>query len=157
MKKIILILIAITAITEGCKKYEEGSCFSLRSAKSKFKGIFTLKQYTINGIDSLDSYYDSLGLTFEFWHFEDNNADVCIMNGYRKDGAMADLYWGWELINHNKIFKVLGTDGASNGIGVFKRNITPEWRIIKLKKDDIIMQTNFNGNEYYVELKRGLV
>ncbi len=153
MKKLFFILLLIASLAGACKKYDEGPWLSLRSAEGRFYGYSTLVKYTVNGIDSLDSYHDSLGFSFRFIHNEDNDANICIMNGKRKDGGGTDFYWGWELTNHNKIFKVLGADGSSYGIGIIKRKVTPEWEIIKLKYNDIRMKTNYNGKEYYIELK----
>lgn len=154
MKRAILFLIVITTISEGCKKYEDGPCISFRSAKSKFKGKHTLVKYTVDGNDSLNLFYEELGLSFNFIYDDVNLANVIVLNGMKKDGTTADLYIGWELTEHNKIFKVLeGTGGASKGTGVFKKNITPEWEIIKLKLNDKIMKTTYNGKEYLIELK----
>jgi len=91
---------------------------------------------------------------FQFIHNDDIGANICIMNGISKDGNMSDFYWGWELTNHNRICKVLGSGGASNGIGVFKGSITPEWEILKLEKKEIKMKTNYNEKEYIIELDR---
>ena len=73
MKKLLIILIVITAITEGCKKYEEGPCFSLRSAKKRLYGTYTLTQYTVNGVDSLSLFNDSLLSTIKIYHEDQNN------------------------------------------------------------------------------------
>jgi hypothetical protein len=56
MKKVILVIFVIAGISEGYKKYDEGPMFSLRSAKNRFYGNHTLTKYTVNGIDSLNSY-----------------------------------------------------------------------------------------------------
>jgi hypothetical protein len=152
MKKIIFLLIIISAINEGCKKYEEGPWLSLRSAKNRFYGYHTLVKYTVDDIDSLDSYYDSLGLSFRFVHDDDNDANICIMDGARKDGFSGDLFWGWELSNDKKTFIIKGATGGSLGTGPFGINKTPEWDIVKLKRSDIIMKTFYNDKEYLIEL-----
>jgi len=154
MKKLILFLIIITAITAGCKKYPDGPMFSLRSAKHRLYGEHTLVKYTVNGIDSLAHYYDSLSLNFNFYISESDGLNVCDMTGSRKDGGESLLIWTWELASHNKIFKVTssGTNTPGWSSGPFRNNFNPEWEILKLKKDDIIMQTTYNGKEYLIEL-----
>jgi hypothetical protein len=64
-----------------------------------------------------------------------------------------DFYWGWDLSENNKVFKVLGAGGASYGTGVIKKDVTLDWEIIRLKWNDIKMKTAYNGKEYLIELK----
>ena len=152
-KSIILILLVIAGITEGCKKYEDGPWVSFRSAKNRFYGYHTLITYNVNGVDSLSSYYDSLGLKFNFIHDDDYNSNVCIMDGKRKDGLGELLFWYWELSKSKKQLIIKGTSGSSIGTGPFGINKTPEWEILKLKWNDIKMKTNYNNKEYFIELK----
>lgn len=154
MKKLILVLLVIIAITESCKKYDEGPMFSLRSAYGRFSDVHVLTKYTVDGIDSLELYNDSLSLLFQFrYHYDDNfKRQVCLIGSTRKDGQWSELFWGWNLIDNKKIFKVYSSGGPS-GTGPFGMNKLPEWEIIKLKLDDIKMKTNYNGKEYYIELE----
>ena len=155
MKRLILLLLVITAITAGCKKYPDGPLISLRSAKVRFLARdHTLSKYTVNGVDSLSRYKDSLCTNFHFYLNTDDGKNYCSMSGSRKDGYESILYWTWELANNNKIFKVNSTGGIDSGMGTgpFKYNVLPEWQILKLKEKDIIMQTNYNGKEYQIEL-----
>ena len=62
MKKLILIFIVLAAITEGCKKYEDGPLISFRSVRNRLYGDYTLTKYTVNGVDSLSLYNDSLDI-----------------------------------------------------------------------------------------------
>jgi len=153
MKRLFCILLIIEGLFGGCKKYEEGPDLSFRSAHNRFSGFHTLTKYTVDGIDSLSQYYDSLGLTFNFVPKYDEVNDICWMNGKRKDGGNTELYWGYELTNNNRVLKEIGPVGFSHGIGVFRPGISNDWEIIKLKKNDIIMKKNYNGKEYLIELE----
>ncbi len=156
MKKIIFILIAIAALIAGCKKYKDGPLISLRSAKGRFfAGVKTLTKYTVNGVDSLSRYQDSLSTNFNFW-INDKGIYTCDMSGRTKDGWESTLMWYWTLENKNKSFKVTLSWGNSPGwsTGPFGVNRCPEWQILKLKTRDIIMTTTFNGKEYLIELTR---
>ncbi|HNW99613.1 MAG TPA: hypothetical protein PKK00_14500 [Bacteroidales bacterium] len=152
MKKLLIILIVITAITEGCKKYEEGPCFSLRSAKKRLYGTYTLTQYTVNGVDSLNLFNDSLGLSFNFYYSGQSENDVCVIDGLRKDGVETDLTWQWELINKEKVLNIKTSYGI-RGTGPFGGNKKPEWNILKLKANNVKLKTNYNNKEYNIELK----
>lgn len=145
-------LIAVTTIACGCKKYEEGPCISFRSAKNRIYGNKTLGEYKVNGADSLSQYYDNLGLMFNFFYNEDTDDYVCVMNGYRKDGGIADLYWQWALSKDKKYLNITWAGGHSIGVGPFGRDKTPIWEILKLKKTQLRLKTNFNNKEYLIEL-----
>lgn len=153
MKSLLYILLIIAGLLEGCKKYEDGPIISFRSVHSRISGFHTLTKYSVDGIDSLSQYYDSLGLTFNFIPKYDEVNDICWMSGKRKDGGSTELYWGYKLTNSNTILKEIGPVGFSKGIGVFKPGISNDWQILKLKKNDIVMKTNYNGKEYLIELE----
>jgi hypothetical protein len=154
-KKLILLLIVITAIFAGCKKYPDGPWLSLRSAKGRLYGTHTLTKYTVNGVDSLSLYEDSLSTSFLFRLGSYNETEVCDMSGFRKDGLVSGLYWFWSLEDHNKALLVTLASGIYGGgfcTGPFGAGRCPEWQILKLYADDIIMQTTYNGKEYLIEL-----
>ncbi|HNW98989.1 MAG TPA: hypothetical protein PKK00_11325 [Bacteroidales bacterium] len=161
MKKIILILIAITAITEGCKKYEEGSCFSLRSPLKRIYGTYQLKEYTVNGIDSLGLFKDSLCDILIFFYDKNSNTNGCTIENIRDDGISPSLVWTWELIEKNKILSVtysscragIGTVSWPSGTGPFFDKSKPKWEIIRLTNSEIKMKTTYNNKEYLIELK----
>src|SRR5574343_80671 len=50
-------LLALTAVVSSCSKYDEGSNFSLISAKGRMAGDWKLSSYTVNGSD----YTSSMG------------------------------------------------------------------------------------------------
>ena len=62
MKTKIKILCAGTALCllaiAGCKKYEEGPSFSLRSKTSRLAGEWELEKYYENGVDKTTEYLD---------------------------------------------------------------------------------------------------
>jgi len=152
MKKVILILVVIAGIAGGCKKYEDGPLLSFRSAKSRLFGEHTLVKYTVNDIDSLNLFNDSLGLDFRFYYDDVNSLNVLNVEGNRKDGNYYPVICTWQLEKNNTILKIL-TEYAYTGTGPFGNNITPDWEILKLKHHDIIMKTTYNGKEYLIELK----
>ena len=159
MKKLILILIVLAAITESCKKYEDGSLFSFRSAKNRLYGTYDLKTYTVNGVDSLSLYKDSLGSVFSFFNNDVDGGNGCLIEGDRKDGNYTLLYWDWQLINKNKTLSISNSYAAgylpvnSIGTGPFGDDKLPQWEILRLTNTEVNMKTNYNNKEYYIELK----
>jgi len=160
MKKVIFILLIIASIFGGCKKkYPEGPLISLSSSWGRLKGQHTITKYTINGIDSLNLFYDSLALQQFFYKNTIDGEDYWQIKGNRKDGKEVDLTWSVSLINHNKILKIISNQETTFniwGTGPFStKHFLPwnyEWEILKLKANDIIMKTTFNGKEYIIEL-----
>lgn len=152
MKKIFLLFIAAASVFIGCKKYEDGPIISLRSSKNRLLGQHTLIKYTVDGVDSLESYHDSLGIFFDFIYDKGNEANYCNITGSRKDGFSGDLYWAWQFYKTKRILLITEAGSDTKGIGPFGDKKTPEWEILRLKKNDVHMKTNYNGKEYYVEL-----
>ena len=151
MKKLILFLIIIAGITEGCQKYEEGPWLSLRSAEKRLYGNYTLKQYTVNGVHSLSLFYDSLGLNFEISYDDVNSLNIFKIDGKRKDGHYYPVICTWQLINNNKVLEIK-TAYAYTGTGPFGNNITPEWEILRLTNNEIKLRTYYNNKEYIINL-----
>ena len=101
MKKVLLILIVIAGFIEGCR-YKEGPLISFRSALNRIYGNHILTKYTVDGIDSLKLYHDSLGLCFDFFYSIDAELNACDIEGTRNDGKISTLGWRWDLINNGK-------------------------------------------------------
>jgi len=144
MKKVILILIALIAIMTGCEKYN----------LNKIYGDHTLINYTVDGIDSMNTFKDSLGTLFQFNYDEVSNENICVIGGVRNDGQGTLVTWNWELNNSDKILSQVISAGFSIGTGPFgvgKNNI--EWEILKLKSNYLKLKTNYNNKEYIIELE----
>jgi hypothetical protein len=154
MKKLIIILLLFASVLAGCR-YKEGPLISFHSALNRLYGTHTLKQYTVNGQDSLNLYYDTLGLSFRLYYEEVYGHNDCVIGeGQNIHGHNSGwVVWTWILDNNNKNLKVLTSVGSNNATGPIGAGITPEWQILKLKKGDIKIKTMFNGKEYIVELK----
>ena len=150
MKKLILFIIVLAAITEGCKKYEDGPLISLRSVKNRLYGDYTLTKYTVNGVDSLSLYNDSLDLIIHSHPHQDDSNIYFVFSG--KNESSTGFVMICILINKNKILKALGTSGLPIGTGPFGKDKKPEWEILRLTNKELNMKTTYNGKEYYVEL-----
>lgn len=146
MKKIILFLIVIVAVASSCKKSE------YEQTLKKIYGEYTLKTYTVNGVDSLSLFRDSLGTNFDFYRDDVNSFNVLKIDGPTTSAKYGDLTCRWKLVN-NKTLSIYISGGAF-GTGPFGRDKTPEWEILILfNNNKIWMKTNYNGKEYLIELE----
>ena len=152
MKRLILFLIVLAAIAEGCKRYPDGPWLSLRTAEGRLYGTHTLTKYTVNGVDSLSLYQDSLCTSFNLYLNTDDGKNYCSMAGSTNKGLIIVFHWTWVLENKNTVLNVTSSVVGVSGTGLFKNNVCPEWQILKLYHDDVIMQTIYNGKQYLIEL-----
>lgn len=138
MRKIILIIIGIAAITCGCEKY----------TLNKIYGQYTLTKYTIDGIDSIQQMNARFGLGFLFYHEEYDDHDVLNLNDVGISSPFISTFY---LEDHNKSIMVktgslmLTGYGASDFHDIY-------FSILKLKSNDIQLKTLYNNKEYYLEL-----
>lgn len=151
MKKILFFIFAFVTVVGACKKYEEGPLISFKSAKNRVYGTYTLVSYTVNGQDSLNSYKDSLGINFEFYHNEFLNRDYLHIYEDFFEGVNV-VMCKWAVLNKNMCLKFYDSSGPI-GIGPFGASKTTEWEILKLKNKDIKLKTEYNSKEYIIELK----
>jgi hypothetical protein len=155
MKNVILLFLIIITTSESCR-YNDGPLISFRTAKDRLYGFHTLTKCTIDGTNSINLYCDSVSTKFDFYYDSNSGENYCMIRDELLAGmsgtSVNSLFWSWKLENHDKYLKVISSQGC-NGFGPFKNNALPDWEILKLKKGDIIMQTNYDGKEYLIELK----
>jgi hypothetical protein len=145
-KIIILIFLFFGVFFSSCKKYEEGPCISFRKPINRLYGGYQIKEYTVDGVDSLTLLHDSIGLHIEFFTSEVDNFNVMEMNGNNK----GDLIWLWSLSVDGLYLEVGNSGGHLIGTGPFGKNRNPTWKIIKLTNKKVKMRTTYNNKEYVV-------
>jgi hypothetical protein len=157
MKKILLTLLILTAIIDGCKKYDDGPLISFRSARNRLLGSYSVTQYNVNGVDSLSLYNDSMYSQFDI--LQDDNDFGYGISGNRKDGIYCSAIGHWKLNNDNtKLTVNLSTCYSdwhthSSGTGPFINHATPEWEILRLTDKEVKMKTTYNGKDYTIRLE----
>ncbi len=145
MKKTILIILVLAAVVGGCDK--------TKRTYNKIYGEYTLISYTVNGIDSLSQYSDSLGSNFNFYRDPKETMNVCEIYGKRKDGKETGFCWYWALNDNNKTLRQMLPFGWDYGIGVFQFDVNTDWEILELKKNNLKLKTTYNNKEYQIELE----
>jgi hypothetical protein len=151
LKRIILILLFINAISAGCK-YEEGPKISFRSAENRLYGNYILNQYTVNGEDSLSYFNDSLGLNFSFYFDEQDDLDMFKIYGNRSDGVQIIMLANWTLTSKSKNLNIINLFGNSIGTGPLIKYTDSEWVLLRLTDSEVKMKTNYSGKEYIIFL-----
>jgi len=142
IKKILLLFIVIAALVSGCEKY----------TLNKIYGFYTLKSYTVDGVDSLSLYKDSLGTDFHFYYEDMNYANVLSIKGYRADHNSVSVICKWELVNNRKTLKIITSYGVI-GTGPIGGNKNLEWSISKLRNHRLELKTTYNNKDYIIELE----
>ena len=150
MKKIILFLIIIAAITAGCKKYPDGPLISLRSANHRILGTYKAIQYTVNGADSLSMLNDSTPFSIRLWYDPIDEVNAGFAKWYIGKGKYSIVSSSWDLIEKNKKITFSYVYGYS-GYGA-PNNIT--WTILKLTNKETKWKTISNDKEYILTLQK---
>jgi hypothetical protein len=146
MKKLILILLAIAAIASGCEKYE------YNHTVKKICNSYVLKTYTVNGLDSLKLFNDSLGLNFDFYHNQTEDSYDLSISGKRTDGNSGYVICHWGLLRDNKTVQLYSSAG-NKGTGPFGSDKCSDWEILSLKRKELEMKSIYNTNEYQIKLE----
>lgn len=162
MKNILFISLFLLIILPSCKKYEEGPLISLRSAEKRLNGEYELKEFTVDGIDSLVLYQAIMPTKYEIFQDEYELENRCFVSGlsintiyednYYQYTFLPEILWTWELSKNNKYFKVVKSIGNTNGIGPIGKDKLPEWEISKLTNKNLKLKTYYINKEYKISL-----
>ena len=168
MKTKVFIIIGIIILTiSSCRKYPEGgSYFFLNNMVASISGGYSFSHYYVNGIDSVDYYLKQNSKNNYFETHIEFLSSVGTPQGYympyhRKIDST--VYWfnfsgNWSLSKDKK--KI--TFGNNITIGTPKNfdtiiYIPPlsarnEWDIVRFKDEELILETNYKGVNYRLEL-----
>lgn len=139
MKRKILILIVILVVGFGCKK---------ERTFNNILGRHILTEYTVDGVDSLQSYQDSLGTEFYFFYDDLYDQYVAHILGYSEVYDEKLVIWNWHLHDNFKHLEVYEDYSITIGIGPIGRDKTPTWDILKLTNKEMKLSTFYNNKEY---------
>jgi hypothetical protein len=145
MKKTILIILVLAAVVGGCNKTKQ--------TINKLFGTYEVSQYTVNGIDSLNLFKDSLSSKCYFYFDESALYYMMTFEGYNNFGNYRIVACSWILQNNNNTIKVDLTNGHI-GTGPFGVYRTPEFEILDLDRKGLKMKTTYNSKEYVVDLEK---
>jgi hypothetical protein len=126
-------LLALTAVVSSCNKYEEGSNFSIISAKARLAGDWKLTSYKIDGADYTSSAGTRLVTIEKDGTYSGSNSFVIF------GSTITDPFTGtWEFNGDKTTLSLLET-GTS----------TPEvYTIVELKNSEIKLKQVTNNLTY---------
>jgi hypothetical protein len=146
MKKILIYLFLITAIASSCKKYEYNHTLK------KIYGNYTVTSYTVDGIDSLSLFKDSLSTSFSFYWDETDSHCVLTIEGYTALGKYIATVQTWNLMGDNKSLYLRASRDNVIGTGPFGEHKESTWTILELTKKLLRMKSLYNGKEYEISM-----
>jgi hypothetical protein len=127
------------------------ACSKTERMYEKIFGDYTLVAYTVDGVDSLSSYKDSLGTNHRFYHDERDKSEGWEISGKRNDGKEKILIFVWELNKNNELEIILANEFGSVP-GPFGINGTGAWQILNLTKKELQMKIAYSGKDYIIDL-----
>jgi len=129
---IAIILVATMFAWSGCKKYEEGPAFSLRSKKDRVVGKWKVKKYLENGTDQTSSL-TSLNFRIEF----------------KKDGKAIQSFSSPTFGTFSEEFKWEFDDDKEKLIFIFNsggNEYKIEYKILRLKHKELWLKQSNGTN-----------
>ena len=157
MKKILCLFFLSSLIIFSCKKYPDGPLFSVRAPSQRIIGAWKLKSYMINGTDSINifSNYNIIpGVDFKdpvindtFSYLirggMDTNIYVTNIGLYELKNKKNEL-----VLTSTKIVNQLNLDGP------LMSSTAVTYKILRLKKKELWLQTDYNGSSYEFHYER---
>ncbi len=157
MKKIVGIALLSLLIISSCKKYPDGPSFSLRSPTQRLIGAWGLKIYIIDGVDSTNifsSYTLLPGMDLKDPAITDS-AGYIIRGGIDSSNYVTNL--GLYQLQNKKTEIQLTSSTLVNQLnldGPLMSHTPVTYKILRLKKSEMWLQTDFNGKNYELHYEK---
>jgi len=167
MKTKIITLIVLVLVLTSCRKYEEGGFYLFSNMNKKIAGTYHFNHYYIDGVDSADYYFNNdYNAELDLNYNQQRDERVGYLNfvhntDVRNNFAYHDV-WGWNKKNKKSISirfsdEIGYTDSSAPDTIINNGPLSPGveniWDILKLKKGELILETDFNNKHYRAELK----
>ena len=159
MKRIILILILITTIAQGCR-YEEGPVISLTSVRGRLLGAWKVTEFTCEGVDSLQYYNDSCGCEVGFVDHRDSydGRDAIVFGNCHNNNNYNTFFARFGLIENKNIIFITFDEHPLSNWGVYKHFgpilIDSYWEILRLTKDELEISSNVDDRNYMLSFEK---
>ncbi len=148
MKKVLWMMLVIGAIASSCKKYE------YHQTLKKIYGTYTVTNYTVDGVDSLSLFKDSLSTNFEFYYNDYNSAYVLKIEGYTTLLKKVFIMQTWTLTYNQTLYLWNAASDPVIGTGPFGVHKESTWTIIDISGSNLIMTSTYHGKQYNIELRK---
>ena len=155
--KIWFVTIIIILSNISCVKYKEGPALSFRSNERRISAIWGINEFIIDGKDStiFFSRWNDNSMRIDFDAFGDgmNNFMYMLYDNYV---SYTHYSYGWKW-NDNKT-SIICTNYCDIDsvftLDIFKKDLTIEWKIKKLKYNNLILETEIENKKYRLDLYR---
>ena len=158
----LMLLILITVIPEGCKKYEDGPWISFRSKKNRLIGLWHVEEYRINNYDSTNLIKNRFFFMINYNNRDYDSRRTFGIIDYGPNGTDYNLHGEWDFLDNDKKFSMkflITLNGTSYNYynawtGPFGTYKVSKWYIKRFTFDDFWLETDYEDNIYYLKLKK---
>lgn len=157
MKKITCLLILSSLIIFSCKKYPDGPTFSFRSPSQRIIGAWKLKAYLVNGTDSINKFSNYTVIP----GMDLKDPGINDTSGYLiRGGVDSNLFVSniglYELKNKKTELVLTSTKKVNlmNLDGPLMSSAIITYKILRLKQDELWLQTDYSGSSYELHYER---
>ncbi len=135
IQRTLVIALAATLLSTGCKKYEDGPAFSLRSKKERIANTWRVEQ-ALNGSQDVTSNFDQ----YELQMLTSGNATLSALYTLGDLSFELQTNGTWSLENSNEDLRL---DYENN-------DADETYKILRLKEDELWLRTMDNGLELHL-------
>lgn len=164
MRKAIKYLLALFLVSfsfGACKKYPDGPLLNFTSKEKRIERTWTLEYLEIGGIDSTSFFLDEndSGYKFNYLKFYHSRDQSFIDYYSQKNPYGHSLYFNWAFTESKKKLTIdiqmydPYAYSSKDQVGPFWINEKVEFRIKKLTKEELWLETTYNDNLTKVHFK----
>lgn len=150
---------AVFILLISCR-YEEGPALSFRKVNNRLQGFWEIKNFNVNGVDCTNVYFDKCSCNYSFSNVRDTYYLSFI--DCRPDGRT--IYGSYDFKDNKNVlifnmaglgdFKdtTLSWDSPVTYFGPIGTMKFSEWNILKLKNQEMKLESNYEGSYYVLDL-----
>ncbi len=135
MKKLAIAMSLLLGVTTGCKKYEEGPAFSLRTKKSRVANTWKIDKAYSDGEDVTDSYDQ-----YELYMSKDGDAELVAIYSFGNFTGEFETQGTWKFEDSKETLVLDFQDDDAD----------ESYQILKLKNDELWLREE--GEEVELQL-----
>ena len=162
------ILVFLLLVFLGCKrKYEEGSLISLGSKCAKLEQEWRLEYFNVDGVDSTDAIYQSLGITdnkfvaklyVDAYYGTCHNYGATTVTINSPANGSISVSGAYDLSNNGKYLNMNIIQGGvsnfiSKPVGPFFTGRYVSYRIKRLTSKDLWLDVTYQGKYCWIHFK----
>jgi hypothetical protein len=150
--KYLLVLFLISFSYSSCKKYPDGPLLNFTSKEERIERTWTLEYLEIGGIDSTANFLDENDSGFKFNHirfYNERDYSRIVYSSRLNPLGLLSMNWSFTDKKRNLEIDLIGFMAPyftiKDRIGPFWVKGKIEFRIRKLTKEELWLETTYNG------------